>query len=210
MDTTHANAELFAALSKAQAEITNAPQTATNAHFKSKYAPLNAVLDGIRKHFSKHGLCITQETSFDGDLVSVTTLIAHSSGGFVTTCASCRPANATAQSIGSCTTYLRRYSASSVSATFQEELDDDGEYEEAEYKKQMEAFENHEKKKQKKGVAAETKPIIWNPNPDSIPNYVNKLVTKELTWEELVQRIAPKIISPELEKKMKEMVLEAA
>lgn len=207
MDTTHANADLFAALSKAQAAITNAATTATNPHFKSKYAPLNAVLDVIRKHFSQHGLSITQETSFDGDLVSVTTLVAHSSGGFFTTCASCRPANASAQSIGSCTTYLRRYAASSVSATFQEEQDDDAESEKAEYEKQLKA---HEKKKQKKGVAGETEPDIWNPRPDAIEKYVNKLVNKEKTWEELVESVSPKAISPELEKKIKEMVLEAA
>ncbi len=124
MNTDHATPELFAALSKAQGEIENANKNAANPHFKSKYADLAEVLNTIRPPFSANGLSLIQSTEFDGALVSVTTLLAHSSGGFVTATASCVPAKTDAQGVGSSTTYLRRYSAASVAGIAQE--DDDG------------------------------------------------------------------------------------
>src|SRR3546814_20279389 len=59
-----------------------------------------------------------------GALASVTTLIAHKSGGYITAVASCVPAKTDAQGIGSATTYLRRYSAAAAAGIAQE--DDDG------------------------------------------------------------------------------------
>ena len=124
MNTDHATPELFAALSKAQGEIENAAKNSANPHFKSKYADLAEVLNTVRPVFAKHGLSLIQSTEFNGSLVSVTTLLAHASGGFLTATASCVPAKTDAQGVGSATTYLRRYSAASVAGIAQE--DDDG------------------------------------------------------------------------------------
>lgn len=124
MDVSHATPELFKALSLAQGEIENAGKNAANPHFKSKYADLAEILNTLRPVFAKHGLALTQAPSFDGSMASVTTLVSHESGGYITAEASCVPAKSDAQGIGSATTYLRRYSAAAAAGIAQE--DDDG------------------------------------------------------------------------------------
>lgn len=124
MNTEHATPELFKALSSAQAEIQNAGKNASNPHFKSKYADLAEVLTTIRDTFPKHGLSLIQSPHFDGSMASVTTMVAHASGGYITSTASCVPAKSDAQGIGSATTYLRRYSGAAMAGIAQE--DDDG------------------------------------------------------------------------------------
>lgn len=122
--TEHANAELFAALAKAQGEIENASKSSTNPHFRSKYADLAEVLNTVRPSLTKNGLSLIQSTGFDGAMVNVTTILAHAAGGYISCVASCVPAKSDAQGIGSATTYLRRYSAAAVTGIAQE--DDDG------------------------------------------------------------------------------------
>jgi YHS domain-containing protein len=73
---------------------------------------------------AKNGIALMQSTSFDGSMVSVTTVLAHSDGGYVSSVARAVPAKTDAQGIGSCTTYLRRYSCSAACGISQE--DDDG------------------------------------------------------------------------------------
>ena len=124
MNLEHANAELFAALAEAQAEVENATKDTKNAFFNTKYADLASVLNTIRPVFSKYGLSIVQSTAFDGSMVSVTTALCHSSGSYITSVASCIPAKADAQGIGSATTYLRRYGVAAITGIAQE--DDDG------------------------------------------------------------------------------------
>ena len=120
----HATPELFAALADAQGEVENASKNAANPHFRSKYADLAEVLNTIRPVFAKHGLSLFQSPGYDGSVASVTTVLAHKSGGYITGTASCVPAKADAQGIGSATTYLRRYAAAAVAGIAQE--DDDG------------------------------------------------------------------------------------
>ncbi|HEY6018690.1 MAG TPA: ERF family protein [Candidatus Paceibacterota bacterium] len=124
MITEHSTPELFAALSKAQAEIENASKNANNPHFRSKYADLAEVLTTIRDTFPRHGLSLIQSPSFDGAMCHVTTLVAHDKGGYLLSQASCVPAKSDAQGIGAATTYLRRYGASAMAGIAQE--DDDG------------------------------------------------------------------------------------
>ena len=129
-DITHATPELFAALALAQGEIENASKNQVNGAFskgpnaKPSYADLAEVLNTIRPVFAKHGLSLIQSPGFDGSMASVTTVLAHQSGGYMTSTASCVPAKADAQGIGSATTYLRRYGAAAVAGIAQE--DDDG------------------------------------------------------------------------------------
>lgn len=122
--TDHATPELFAALAKAQGAIENASKTSSNPHFKSKYADLAEVLNTIRPVLAANGLSLIQSPGYDGSLASVTTILAHEGGGYITATASCVPAKADAQGIGAATTYLRRYSAAAVAGIAQE--DDDG------------------------------------------------------------------------------------
>lgn len=124
MNTDKATPDLFAALAKAQAEVENATKGSSNPHFRSKYADLAEVLNTVRPVFAKHGIGILQSTAFDGSLVSVTTVLAHSGGGLVSSVASCVPAKTDGQGIGAATTYLRRYSLAAMAGIAQE--DDDG------------------------------------------------------------------------------------
>lgn len=124
MNTEHATPELFAALAKAQGEIENASKNAQNPHFRSKYADLAEVMGTIRATLPKHGLSLIQSPHFDGAMAHVDTILAHEGGGYITATASCVPAKTDAQGIGAATTYLRRYSAASLTGIHQE--DDDG------------------------------------------------------------------------------------
>ena len=125
MDATHANAELFAALGLAQCEVENAVKSSTNPHFKSKYADLAEVLGTARPIYAKHGVSLVQSAGklVDGQVV-VQSVLAHKSGGYITTEASCIPGKTDAQGIGAATTYLRRFSAAALYCIAQE--DDDG------------------------------------------------------------------------------------
>lgn len=128
MNLEHATPELLTALAIAQGEIENATKNVANGAYskngKPSYADLAEILNTVRPVFSKQGLALIQSTEFDGALVSVSTVITHSSGGYVTSRASCVPAKSDAQGVGSATTYLRRYSAAAMSGIAQE--DDDG------------------------------------------------------------------------------------
>ena len=124
MNTDNATAPLFAALSAAQGDLENASKSSTNPHFKSKYADLAEILNTTRPVFAKHGLSLSQFPSFDGSLCSVTTILAHKEGGYISAVSSCVPAKSDAQGIGAATTYLRRYSAAAAAGIAQE--DDDG------------------------------------------------------------------------------------
>lgn len=116
--------EISAAVSAAQGEIENANKNAANPHFKSKYADLAEVLNVIRPVFSKNNLAITQHPAYTDGVCYVTTLLSHSSGQWMKSCASSPIGKADAQGVGSCLTYLRRYSLAAICGIAQE--DDDG------------------------------------------------------------------------------------
>jgi len=124
MKLDHATPELFTALAQAQFAVENATKGSVNPHFKNRYADLAEVLNTVRPVFSSYGLSIIQNPSFDGAMVSVTTVLGHSGGGYITAVASCVPQKSDAQGVGSATTYLRRYSLASMAGVAQE--DDDG------------------------------------------------------------------------------------
>lgn len=124
IDTTKATPELFAALAAAQTQVENATKNAVNPHFRSNYADLAEVLNASRPVLAAHGLCIIQSSGFDGNMVSVMTMLAHSGGGLIHSTASCVPAKIDAQGIGAATTYLRRYGLAAMAGIAQE--DDDG------------------------------------------------------------------------------------
>lgn len=117
-------AALAAALAKAQGEIAGASKDKTNPHFKSAYADLASVWDACRGPLSKHGLAVLQPASAHGPIVTVTTLLTHSSGEWVEADLSMTVAQYTPQGIGSCITYARRYALSSMVGIAPE--DDDG------------------------------------------------------------------------------------
>lgn len=118
--------EIATALSKFQAEIQNPKNTADNPFFKSKYAPLNEILNDVRPLLAKHGLSVLQMPSGDGEELIITTLLMHNSGEYIETCPlKMKPAKNDPQGIGSAVTYGRRYSLSAILGISSED-DDDG------------------------------------------------------------------------------------
>lgn len=128
MQKSESIAELAKALSAAQGEIENAKKDAENPFFKSKYADLASVREAYQKPLSKHGLALVQtphtEITEEGMIVSVTTILMHSSGEWISGELSAIPVKADPQGIGSCTTYLRRYGAGAITGVAAD--DDDG------------------------------------------------------------------------------------
>lgn len=116
--------ELASALSKAQGVIIPASKDSDNPFFKSKYADLASVWEVARKPLADNGLAITQHPSADGNIVTVKTIILHSSGQYMASDLTMVAKDASPQAIGSCITYLRRYSLSSI-VGIASEVDDD-------------------------------------------------------------------------------------
>ena len=123
--------EIAAALAKAQMEIENASKDAKNPFYGSKYADLATVLNVVRPVFSKNGIAIVQMPSTEGENVTVTTVLIHSSGQSIQSSISAPGGKIEKgavkfdpQTIGSAITYLRRYALSAMAGIAQE--DDDG------------------------------------------------------------------------------------
>ena len=110
------------ALAKAQAELTN-PEKSLTATIRSpfpresdrtfRYASLSSGLDIVRKALGKHEIATVQTTAIDKDsgLIQLTTVLAHSSGEWVS---SDWPVCAVSETIaphrmGAALTYARRY-----------------------------------------------------------------------------------------------------
>lgn len=106
--------EIAAAMAKAQTGIRNAAMDKTNPAFRSKYADLASVWAACRDALSANGLAIFQTPAADGPKVTVTTLLAHTSGQWVEGELVVTAEKATPQGIGSAITYARRYGLSAL------------------------------------------------------------------------------------------------
>jgi hypothetical protein len=127
MNQSECIAELSAALAKAQAVMEGAAKDSANPFFKSKYADLSAVWDACRKPLTDNGLSVVQTADFmpdHPDMVCIETVLCHSSGEWIRGRLAVKPVKADPQSVGSCITYLRRYSLQSMVGIAPE--DDDG------------------------------------------------------------------------------------
>jgi ERF superfamily len=110
------------ALAKAQAELTN-PEKSLVATIRSpfpregertfRYAPLSSGLDIVRKSLGRHEIATIQTTANDKDagLLRLTTVLAHSSGEWISSeWPVCQITDiASAQRMGAALTYARRY-----------------------------------------------------------------------------------------------------
>jgi len=117
--------ELAAALTKAQADMDGAKKSSANPFFKSKYADLSAVWDACREPLTKNGLSVVQTAGMEGDSVTITTMLLHSSGQWIRDTLTMKPKDTTPQGVGSTITYGRRYALSAIVGVAPE--DDDGE-----------------------------------------------------------------------------------
>lgn len=117
-------ARLAGALAKAQGSIEGASKDKTNPHFKSSYADLASVWEACRAPLSANGIAVLQPASADGPRVTLTTILAHSSGEWISMDLTMTAGQNTPQAIGSCITYARRYALASMVGVAPE--DDDG------------------------------------------------------------------------------------
>src|SRR6266478_6504634 len=114
---------IAAALAKAQGELIN-PEKSLTATIRSpfpretdrtfRYASLSSGLDIVRKALGKHEIATVQTTAIDHEagLIRLTTVLAHSSGEWVSSDWPVCPVSETAQphKMGAALTYARRYS----------------------------------------------------------------------------------------------------
>lgn len=124
MRTSEQTEILDAALAKAQAEIENPTKDATNPHFRSKYATLDAGLNIVRACLSKHGISVTQPTRVEDGILMLETRLACQGQWIASEYPVC-PFPIKQQEMGSALTYSRRYSLFSLVGIAGEE-DDDG------------------------------------------------------------------------------------
>jgi len=137
-------ANLTKALSAVQSVLTPALKDSANPFFKSKYADLSSVWEAIRKPLTDNGLAIIQLPGGNGELLSLTTILSHVSGEYVSGTLTMRPAKNDPQGIGSCISYARRYALSAIIGGYA--ADDDGNVASAkEYKAYGPAVDNSKK-----------------------------------------------------------------
>ena len=120
-------AALAAALSKAQSAMTGAKKDSVNPHFKSKYADLASVWDACREPLTKNGLSVIQMPGKDETGYYVETVLAHSSGEFVSCKLHIVPIKDDPQGLGSSITYARKYALAAIAGIAPDDSDDDGE-----------------------------------------------------------------------------------
>ena len=108
--------EISKALSEFRKEVKQPMKDANNPFFKSKYVPLENVVEAIDETAPKHGLSFTQWALNDNNgNVGVATLLLHSSGEFIEYDAVyMKPEKLTPQGAGSTISYLKRYALSAV------------------------------------------------------------------------------------------------
>jgi len=118
--------KLAEALAKAQSEMFAAKKDGKNPFFKSDYATLHSCLSAGNPPLNKHGLSVTQLPGSQNGDVSVETILMHVSGQWIKSRLSVKPQKSDPQALGSCLSYLRRYSYSAIIGQSTSD-DDDGE-----------------------------------------------------------------------------------
>lgn len=130
--------KFFEAFAKAQGMIQLAAKDAKNPAFKDRdnpkrkdgtsYADLAAVWEACRTALTSNGICVLQVPFNAGTDIGVLTMLGHSSGQWVRGRLQVKPAQFTAQAVGSATTYLRRYCLAAMAGVAPKGDDDDGNF----------------------------------------------------------------------------------
>ncbi|MFJ1815076.1 ERF family protein [Staphylococcus saprophyticus] len=127
MNKSDSITELNKALANFHKEVKQPMKDANNPFFKSKYVPLENVVEAIDDVAPKHGLTYSQyPVTTENGLVGISTVLLHESGEFIEfPPATTKPDKNTPQGVGSALTYMRRYSLSAVFGITSDQ-DDDG------------------------------------------------------------------------------------
>lgn len=127
MNKSESITELNKALANFHKELKQPMKDANNPFFKSKYVPLENVVETIDDVAPKFGLTYSQyPVTTDDGKVGISTVLLHESGEFIEyPPATTKPDKNTPQGVGSALTYMRRYSLSAVFGITSDQ-DDDG------------------------------------------------------------------------------------
>ena len=117
--------EIATALVRAQKDFAPALKTATNPHFRTKYADLASCIEAVIDALNYNNIALVQRTHPDETGITVETLFVHDSGETISGGMLHVPASKQdPQGYGSALTYARRYSLMSACGIAPE--DDDG------------------------------------------------------------------------------------
>lgn len=132
MKTSDTITQIAPALVAAQAALRPIGKDGKNPAFRSTYATLDAIMEGVRPVLAANGLAVMQsvtlpETNADGKLVGITieTLVLHTSGEYLASYTPIPVAKSDAHGLGSAISYGRRYGVQTALA-LQTGDDDDG------------------------------------------------------------------------------------
>ena len=124
MNQSESIAKLATALSIVQGKLTHAKKDSANPFFKSHYADLESVWEACRGLLAANGLSVMQFPGvYEEGTMSLTTILAHSSGEWISQTMSLPVSKPDAQGSGSALTYMRRYALAAVVGVYQ--ADDD-------------------------------------------------------------------------------------
>lgn len=116
---------LIGALLKAQKEAGHAHAAATNPAFKSRYVPLEDLIDYVNPIFNRHGIWIQQKSHLQEGGICIETIFQGHGGLISSGMVFVRADKQTPQGYGSAMTYARRYSLSLATGVGGDK-DDDG------------------------------------------------------------------------------------
>ncbi len=138
--------ELFSALTKAQASMSDAKTESRNPHYRSKYADLSSVVKASRGPLTDNGLAVTQFIREKEGKAFLFTRLGHTSGQWIDSFVGIHPPKADIQTLGSYLTYLRRYSYAAITGVVTTD-DDDGESSMEHHTKTIDGMADFEKYK---------------------------------------------------------------
>ena len=140
MEKSESIKEICIAFNKMQSELEQPLKDKNNPFFKSKYVPLENVVDSIVKASKDNGLSFSQfaETDDNGN-ICVSTLVMHKSGEWIQyPKLRMKPEKNTPQALGSAITYAKRYALSAIfGITSDEDNDGNGESKQNQNTKQI-------------------------------------------------------------------------
>lgn len=123
MNKSNTIGELAKALTLFHVKVDTIKKDAKNPFFKSSYASLSNILDGINEPLIESGLSLSQFPNEDNGLTSI--LMHGESGEWIECNYVMKPVKDDPQGRGSCLTYQRRYAIASILCLNIDE-DDDG------------------------------------------------------------------------------------
>lgn len=193
METSETKAELFKAFANFKKKLKQPLKDANNPFFKSKYVPLENVVQVVDEAMIDTGLSYTQGIAdLEEGYLRVDTIVLHESGEYMVIKGSkVKPVKNDPQSAGSAITYARRYSLSTAFG-IASDPDDDGNGASQQAKNNQQPKNTQQPKAQPKPELTPEQKVVAN------IDWVNKKYKPEIelikSWQEMEHEQALKAI----------------